>query len=177
MDFLHSIDGLYLYTLSLGSWLSLVSVIAHTHLMLSAFCFAAGLCVCHVTPPDVSSAGGQCDRPAYGLLCHAACLRPHHSHVPPQEEGHRRDLAQVLLLPGLHDHLPVLHVCGDPASRLQRYSWISGIGVENNTIEGVNLREYKVQSLHNQKGLLSCAPCSTWLVVRGCWTVHTEAEQ
>lgn len=91
------------------------------------FCFSvlpplsSGACVTW-PPEDLPAAGGQRDRPAYGLLRHAACLRPGGGYVPAPQEGHRRDLAQVLLLPGQHDDLPVLHVRRDPPRRVRRCS-------------------------------------------------------
>lgn len=38
-------------------------------------------CGCSVFPTDMSTAGGQCHRAAYGFLCDASCLCSNSRHV------------------------------------------------------------------------------------------------
>lgn len=68
----------------------------------------------------VFSVGYQCDGSADGFLLHGARLGSGCGDVQTPEESHRWDLAQILLLPGLHDHLPVFHMHRDSTGCLCR---------------------------------------------------------
>lgn len=68
--------------------------------------------------PGLLCGGGECDWPEDGLLCAAAFVGPDRRALPPQEEGHRGGVAQVLLLHRRPHRAAVSTLSGLPARLL-----------------------------------------------------------